>query len=91
MRIASRSVLLHHGLMMKPVRLMLTFLLLSMAIVCSLWISGLMEEGEVADTLRRTIGIIGIIGSVLIAAFYTLKTSKRSDNNSKADGPGPQF
>lgn len=91
MRIDSRQVLPHHSLMMKPVRLMLTFLLLSIAIVCCLWISGLMEEDEVADTLRRTIGIIGIIGSVLIAAFYTLKTSKRPENDSKANGPGPQF
>ena len=59
--------------MIKPVRWMFVFLLLSIAIVGCVWISGFMDEAPVADTLRRTIGIIGILGAVAIATYYLLK------------------
>src|SRR4051812_4376642 len=76
---------------MKPIRLMVVFMLLAIAAVCSLWVMGFIGQDTAGDILKRSIALVGIVGSVLILIFYILKGSNSPGDDSKQKDPGPKF
>lgn len=76
---------------MKSIKLLATFLILAIALVACLAITGIVGSSMASDAFVRVGGLIGVTFAAAVTVYWLLKPARPSDDASGAPGPGPKF